>query len=103
MKIKKYGKTLELLEKCKVYNGIITPKTVDILDSLKEKQLINEIPYQRLTIVLKIKQQRRVKLNSEKFKMIMFTINELQCSIRNAIKLENELSNSIDTPLNSVL
>ena len=86
MKIKKHGNTLELLEKCKGHNDPITPKTVDILDSLNEKQLINEISYLRLTITPIIKQQRRVKLISGKLKIVNFTIDELQCPIPNAKK-----------------
>ena len=89
LKIKKHEKVLELLEKYKEHNSSITPKTIDILDSLNEKQLINEISYLRLTILPKIKQRRRVKLDSGKFKIVNFTMDELLCSIHNAIKPDN--------------
>ena len=101
MKIKEHGKTLKLLEKCKGHNGPIIP-TLLILWTRPTKQ-INEISYLRLKIAPKIKQRRQFKLDSEKFKMVYFRTDELKCSIRNAIKVENELSNSIDTRLGPLM
>ncbi len=56
-----------------------------------------------MTIAPDIRQMRRVKAGDGKFKMEKFTENELQTSIRNALRPEATVSSDIDTLLINVI
>ena len=56
-----------------------------------------------MTIAPDIRQKRRVKAGEGKFKMEKFTVNELQTSIRNALRPEANVSSDIDTLLCNVM
>ena len=58
LKKKQSAKLLKLLETCKQHSGPITPKCIDILDELDEKQLLAEVGYLRATIARDIRQMR---------------------------------------------
>lgn len=103
LKEKKTRKTLAVLEICKQHGGPITPTSLDLLSKLNGKQLLDEISYLRMTIAPDIRQKRRVKAGEGKFKMEKFTVNELQTSIRNALRPEANVSSDIDTLLCNVM
>ena len=56
-----------------------------------------------MTITPDIRQKRRVKDGEGKHKMEKFTVNELQTSIRNALRPEANVSSDIDTLLCNVM
>lgn len=92
---------MKLLDLCKKHQGPVTADWVNLLDNLTEKELINEICYLRATVAPDIRQMRREKVDG-KFKMIRFTYNELKQSIRNAVKLESNLTNDIHSLLRAI-
>ncbi|XP_013414654.1 uncharacterized protein LOC106176709 [Lingula anatina] len=102
LKKKKACKTLAVLERCKDHNGPLTVKSLDLLPSLTEKQLLDEINYLRLTVAPDIRQKRRVKAADGKFRMEKFTVEELKASIKNALKPEATVNEDINALLLSV-
>ena len=102
LKLEKTRKTMDALEKCKKHGGPITPGCIDLLEHLNNMQLLLEIGYLRLTTCPHIRQMRRLKQN-EKYVMQKFTNKELRASIKNAIAPTNEISEDVQSMLNSVL
>ena len=80
----------------------MTPQSLNVLDSLNTKQLVNEVAYLRATIAPDIKQNRRIRLQSGKFKMENFSGNELRINIKNVIQPESEAVDSIENLLKDV-
>jgi hypothetical protein len=103
LKKKKSNKTMEILEKCKLHGGPITPGSLELLSNLDEKKLLTEIAYLRITIAPNIRQRRRITLKNGKHKMEKFTTEELRTSIKNAVSPENEIINDVNELLKSVL
>ena len=91
-----------MLETCKSHGGPVTPQSLNVLDSLNTKQLVNEVAYLRATIAPDIKQKRRIRLQSGKFKMENFSDNELRVNIKNVIQPESEAVDSIKNLLKDV-
>ena len=58
----KEKKTLKVLDTCKAHSGPVTQNSIDILDSLNEKQLLADVCYLRATVAPDIRQMRRVNL-----------------------------------------
>ncbi len=102
LKKKKATKTLAVLERCKQHGGPMTPNNLAALSQLNEGQLLAEISYLRLTIAPDIRQMRRVKGTDGKFKMEKFSRNELQNSIKNALKPEDNVASDINSLLMNV-
>ena len=95
LKRKNDTKCLNLLEKCKIHGGPVTPNNMNILDELNENQLISEIGYLRCTIAPDIKQKRRVKDESSgKYKMIKFPLDQLKQNIKNAVHPVDEIGDT---------
>jgi hypothetical protein len=99
----KNSKTMKVLDDCKKHGGPVTQSDIEILDSLSESQLLNEISYLRLTVAPNIRQKRRVKLENGQFRMQKFTPEELRISIKNVLKPVNEIVEDIDSLLKCVL
>lgn len=102
LKEKKAQRTLKLLDQCKIHGGPLTETSLHLLDSLTLDQLLVEVCYLRCTIAPSIRQKRRVKGENGQYKMENFTISELRDSIKNAIKPENNLTQSIGELLQDV-
>jgi hypothetical protein len=102
LKKKKQARTSKLLDTCKDHGGPVTPKSLALVDSLNEKQLIAEIGYLRVTIAPNIRQMRRIKVDG-KLKNVTLPLQELRQSIKNAVQPESEISNDIDTLLKKYL
>ena len=103
LKKKKTLKVLKLLDTCKAHSGPVTPNSIDILDSLNEKQLFAELCYLRATVAPDIRQMRRVKSNDGRFRMEKFSADELRTSIRNAVQPEDDVTNDIGSLLMNVI
>lgn len=101
LKRKKENRMFKLLDVCKLQGGPITVASIDVVNSMDEKQLLNEIAYLRATVAPNIKQQRRIKVEG-KFRMEKLTKDELIIEIKNAIKPETEANVSIQQLLKSV-
>src|SRR5579872_138110 len=100
LKCKKSQKTTNLLENCKKHGGPITPNSIQMLTELNENQLLSEIAYLRMTIALPdIRQKQRVKSNHGQFTFEIFSIPELQQSIRTIIKPSGNVTKNIDSLL----
>ena len=96
-KRKKNLRLLQTIDICKQHGGPLTDNSLELVESLSEKQLISEIVFLRLTVAPNIRQQRRVKnSNIGKFRVEKFTAEELRTSIRNAIKPEDEVDKYVD-------
>ena len=54
LKKKKTARTLKLLDLCKEHQGPVTADSVDILENLSDKELINEICFLRATVAPEI-------------------------------------------------
>jgi len=102
LKKKKAGKTLKILDECKLHGGPLTPDSLDCVNELTEKQLLAEIKFLRCTTAPDIRQMRRVKVDGA-YKMQKFTTVELKQSIRNAIKPESVIALNVDRLLLSFL
>ena len=94
---------MKLLEACKTHGGPLTPDSLSEVDSLSSKQLLEEVAYLRSTIAPDIRQKRRVRTPAGKFKMENFTDSELRVSIRNVLKPETEISETVESLLLSTL
>ena len=86
-----------------MYSGPLSPNRLDILPQLTEKQFLDEISYLRLTVAPGIRKMRRVKGVDGKFKMEKFSVMELQASIGNALKPEDNVTEDIDILLMNTL
>ena len=97
-------------------SGLDKPETNTVADNLKRRHSTRDLTYvfpSARTIdryledasYLNLQMAANCLLNVDATDVVAvsFTIDELSCSIRNAIKPENELLHSIDTLLNSVL
>lgn len=102
MKKKKLEKTLKLLDICKEHSGPMSPATIYLLNNLNEKKLLAEIGYLRVTIAPDIRQRRRVKAETGRYKMERFTDDELRTSIKNAINPEANVNKDVDSLLRGV-
>ena len=97
LKRKKNLGLLQTIDICKQHEGPLTDNNLELVELLSEKQLISEIVFLRLTAAPNIRQQRRVKdSNTGKFRVQIFTAEELRTSIRNAIKPEDEVDKNVD-------
>jgi len=74
-----------------------------MLTELNENQLLSEIAYLRMTIAPDIRQKRRVKSNHGQFTFEIFSIPELQQSIRTIIKPGGNVTKNIDSLLKDAL
>ena len=83
-------------ETCIQHVGQVTPKCIDILDNLIEKQLLAEIS------ILSIRQMRRVKSDSN-FRMEKYSEDELVMYIKNALQPQKHIHSDIDILLKEVL
>lgn len=102
MKKKKSIRVIKLLESCKSHGGPVTPSSLGLLDQLKSKDLLLEVGYLRATIAPDIKQKRRIRLDTGKFKMENFSDQELRTSIRNSVNPESNLAETVKTLLRVV-
>ena len=97
LKRKKNLRLLQTIDICKQHGGHLTDNNLELVESLSEKQLVSEIVFLPLTVAPNIRQQRRVKdSNTGKFRVEKFTAEELRTSIRNAIKLADEVDKNVD-------
>jgi len=78
-------KTVKLLEAFKLHSGPVTPNSLGLLDTLHEKQLLEEVKYLRATIAPDIRQMRRTKTTDGRFKMLTFSDNELNKRAQRAL------------------
>ena len=53
----KQAKALHLLEKCKIWEGPVTEKSLHTLDQLDESQLLVEVKYLRTSIAPNIREK----------------------------------------------
>ena len=105
MKKQKVQKILKVLEACKIHGGPITMTNLNLLETLKEKELILETSFLRATVAPNIRQKRRIKStdSSKSYTYEKFTEEELRIAIRNVIKPEDDVSVDVNTLLKSVL
>ena len=97
LKRKKNLRLLQTVDICKQHGGPLTISSLELLESLSDKELLSEIVYLRLTIAPNIRQQRRVKdSTSGKFRVEKFTPEELRTSIRNAIQPEEGADKDVE-------
>ena len=89
MKKKKMEKTVKLLEAVKLHSGPVTPNSLGFLDTLNEKQLLEEVKYLR-AIAPDIRQMRRTKTTDGRFKMLTFSDNELNKRAQRALGRSSE-------------
>ena len=61
----KQEKALKLLEACKEHNGPVTPKSMELLENLTEKEVLTEVRYIRATVNPSIRE--RYKMTNGKF------------------------------------
>ena len=95
LKKKKEQRMFKLLDLCKSHGGPVTDSSLGLIDTLNEKQLINEICYLRATVAPNIRQQKRIQIEG-KYKMKKFSKDELKIEIKNAIKPEIELNKTVE-------
>ena len=90
-KKKRNERSLLLLEKCKEHSGPVTMNTTDMLEKLREPQLLLEVRYLRSTIAPNIRE--RVKVD-KKFRKL--SMAELKSEILKVIKPESDVT-SLDS------
>ena len=93
----KRAKTNKFLDECKKHNGPVSESSLELLNSLNEKQLLSEVRYLRATLAPNIREKRK-----DGNKMISFTNEELINQIKNAIKPEAEVGNDVEELLSSI-
>jgi len=99
IKQKKTDRLLKTYHLCKEHGGSITKDedSSKLLTTLNQKQLLSEISYLRLTIEPKIRQQRLKKDKSTgKNTVEKFTNDELRAGIKNALKPEAQIDDSVE-------
>jgi hypothetical protein len=96
LKRKKNIRLMQTIDLCKEHDGPVTASSLNLLDGLSEKELLQEVVHLRLTIAPSIRHQRRVKDSTGKFRMEKFTAEELRTSIRNVIKPEEGANQDIE-------
>ena len=87
-KKKKVARSLTLLDQCKNHGGPVSPISIDILDSLTEKQLLTETRYLRSTVAPHIKERHAIIDKDGKRKMPILPLRSLKENIKAVINPE---------------
>ena len=93
-KQKKNIKMLEAFEKVKSHGGPVTANSLNILQEMSEKEILEEVKLLRMTVAPNIREKRKVDN-----KFVKFTKEELISQIENVLKPEDDLSADIDSLL----
>ena len=86
-KLHQNEKLIKALEKCKLHGDPVTPSDIDLLNSLNEDQVQDEIAYLKLTSGEYIRYKRKVGS-----KIVYFTVDELRSQIQDVIKPVSNLN-----------
>ena len=97
-KQKKNLKMLEVFEKVKAHGGPVTSDSLNDLENMSEKDILEEVKLLRMTVAPNIREKRKV---GNKF--VKFSKRELISQIENILKPEDDISADIDSLLLSVL
>ena len=103
LKRKHTAKTFTVLEKCKKHGGPVTTDSLQLLQMLNMEELLSEVSYLRYTVAPNIRQMRRERAETGKFKMVKFTKEQLITQIKNAIAPEEEGGYDIEDLLKNTL
>ena len=96
-KKKKIARGFLLLEECKLHGGPVTPASIDLLDTLNQKQLLVETRYLRSTTAPAIKERRAVIDSEGKRKMPLLSAESMRENIKAAIKIEAKPVDDIES------
>ena len=90
---------MKLLENIKKEGGPLTPSDIDRMETMDQKQLLQQIKYLRATVAPNIKQQRKTLEG----KFSLFNIDEMKNEIRTVLKPENDMREDLEDLLMTVL
>ena len=90
VKQRRMARALQLARNCQVHGGPVTAYNLDLLETLDENQIIQEVSYLKATIASELKLKKRVTDSvSKKYKMLKLPTEQLKLSIKNVLQPSN--------------
>ena len=102
--MQKRKSSLKLLAQCRKHNGPLSVDNLSLLDTLTEKEVLEEVKYLKATVAHELKMKKRITNPATgKYKMKQLPLDHLKGCIRNVLKPSNDLPASIESLLINVL
>ena len=86
-KIRRVERSLELLYICQQHGGPVTPQNIDLIQTLNETQIGNEVKYLRSTVAKELRIKEQVTdPTTKRFTYEKIPVEQLKISIPSTVK-----------------